>query len=203
MRPPASCWSCRCGGRHDRVAGPPALDDAAALRRDGRGGDRRGPDARQHRHQPGPRLRSVGAVDRERGRADLLRRPPAAGAGRGPGRRGAGRLGRGAAGTAPQPAGHAVHAGRVGGCGPGCHAGHRLRPRPGRTGRLVGADRQLPRVDGGDGHRLLAGQQPAPGTLDQRAAARRGHAQFLLLGADPVRPVPGRLHPVVPRRCAG
>ncbi len=63
---------------------------------------------------------------------------------------------------------------------------------------LGGADRQLRRLARRRRHRLGAGARAASRPLDQRAAARRRHAEFVFLGADSLRAVPGGLHADVP-----
>ena len=148
-----------------------------------------------------PRLRRVDPVGRQRRRADLLRRAAAARAGRRAGRRRAGRGRRGAPGAAAQSAGHAVHARRLG-----------RRARSARCwrsplgldlGALGVSSVPLASLAGSmvaTGDRLLAGAPSAARAVDEGAAAGRRHAQLVLLGADHVRAVPGRLRAVVPRR---
>ena len=151
-----------------------------------------------HVHQPAPRLRHVDSVCRQPGRADLLRGAAAA---RARGRDGgivAGGIGRGVSGAAAEPARHAVHAGRVGGRRAGRDAGADAESAVGHRRLLRRADRQLRRRARRRRHRLRAGAREAPADLDQRAAARRRHAELVLFGADSVRAVPGRLHADVP-----
>ena len=111
-------------------------------------------------------------------------------------RRHARRGGRRLSGAAAQPAGHAVHARRVGGRGARRDARDHVRrdaaSRRRRRGQPGGCARRR-------GDRLRARQRPAPRPVDDRAAARRRHAERVLLGADPVRAVPRRLRRDVPR----
>ena len=146
------------------------------------------------------RLRLVDSVRGQHRRADLLRRAPAARARRRPGRLGAGRVWRRAAGSAAEPARDAVYARRLCRRGTrrnaGADAGSAVRHR--RV--LCGAHGQLRRLAWRRRHRLRARARAASRSLDQCAAARRRHAELVLLGADSVRAVPVGLHADVSHR---
>ena len=65
---------------------------------------------------------------------------------------------------------------------------------------LGGAHGQLRRLAWRRRHRVRPRARAASRPLDQRAAARRRHAEFVLLGADSVRAVPVGLHADVSHR---
>ena len=143
-------------------------------------------------------LRRVDSVRRQRRRADLLRRPAAAHAGRRARRRNARRCRRGLPGAAAQSAGHAVHARRLVGRGARRDAGDHVR-MDARQRRASGRPgRQLRRIDWRGGDRLHAVAGAARRSLDQHAAARRRDDERVLLGADPVRAVLRRLRRHLP-----
>ena len=130
--------------------------------------------ARRHDvDQPRARVRSLDSLPGQRRRADLLRRAPASGGRRGTGGRGPGGRGRRVPGAAAQPAGDAVHAGRLGRRLAGRDdRDHLRRVRRGRP-VVAGADRQPGRRGRRFGARLPAGHVAGTGDVHHRAAARR------------------------------
>ncbi len=142
----------------------------------------------------------IGAVGRQRRRADFLRGAAAARPRRGAGRNGAGGRGRRHAGAAAQSAGDPVHPRRVGGGGIGRDGRDRAPSRrdAARIGR--GARRLLHRRHAGDRARLWPRHPHARRPVHQRAAAGGGHPQHAVLGADHVRAVPRGPCRLVPDR---
>ncbi len=143
----------------------------------------------QHPHQPGACVRPLDSVRGQRRRADLLRGAHAARARRCLRRRHAGRRRCRAAGDAAQPAGHAIHAGRFRRGLARRDAGDRVRRVDRRRAALTRAAGEPGGSRGGVGHRLPPGDDAGPGDVNLGAAAGRGHAEFVLLGADHVRAV--------------
>ena len=171
-RPASGCWR----SRRDRARAARRLD----------------------RDRPAARVRPVGAVRRQRRRADLLRRAAAAHARRRARRRGAGRGRRRLSGAAAQPARHAVHARRLLRRGARRDAGDHVRLDARHRRDLGGAGRRLRRRRRRRRDRLCARARAAPRTLDRRPAARRRDAQRVLLGAHPARAVLRRLRRRLP-----
>ena len=181
----AGVATCHCDAAFSSPSLVFGLMAVAALR--ARAAGRVGPDL------AAARLRPQRAVRRQHRRADPLRVAAAAHARRRPGRRHARRGGRRLPGAAPQPARHALHARRVGRRRARRHARHHAPGVARVRRRRRGPDRQLRRRARRGGDRLRPLHDQAPRAVDERAAAGRHHAQRLLLGPDPLRPVHGRL----------
>ena len=201
MRAPAISWSCRsAGSRAGRTRDDPPANrhDDNRLRPGGGGGGDAGAARRVDRDQSAARVRLVGAICRQRRRADLLRRPAAAHARGRTGRRRPGDRRRRLSRTPPQPARDAVHARRVLWRGAWRDAGHHVRLDAGhrRNLRRIGRRLRWRRMRRHD--RLCARTRPPARSLDRRPAARRRDAQRVFLGADPLRAVLRRLRRRLP-----
>ncbi len=132
----------------------------------------------------GARLRSVDPVQRQRGRANLLRREDASHLCRGARRGRTGHRRRRVSGAAAKRAGDAVHARRLGGCVARSHARDRLRRGGDRGTVLGGAAGQPCRRGDRRRHRLPAGDDAGPGDVHDGPAPRRRDAELVLLGPD-------------------
>ena len=175
-------------------------DDRRRLRRAARRDVPAGAARRQHADQPGARVRSLDS----RSPTTSTRRSSSSRGCRAcsPARWSAPRwrCRRRVPGAAAQPAGHAVHARRLGRRVARRDARDHLRRDDQRRAALGGAAGQPRRRGDRRRHRLPAGDDAGPRDVDHGAAARRRDAELVLLGADPVRAVPRRLRAGLSRR---